>query len=221
MPVKIAVSTVNDGLMKSPDRHFRTTLDTRHAFLQKNSIDPDKTTLVNLVYEGDNYTRYSTINDSLKGDGITRDSSIIADALVVTKPNHALLLPLADCIGAVVHDPIQSILMLSHLGRHNLEQYGGTRCIEYLVEKHSCDPKNLTIWLSPAAGADNYPLFSFNNRSMHDVAAEQFIAAGVASQNITTSPIDTTFDHQYFSHSQFLVGNRDTDGRHAVVAMMC
>ena len=220
MPVKIATSTINDGSMKSPDHDFRTTLNARRTFLQQNDINPNDTTLVHLVYEGTNYARYLTIDSTLKGDGITRDSSIIADALVVTKPNHALLLPLADCIGAVIHDPIQNILMLSHLGRHNLEQQGGTKSIEYLVEKHNCDPIDLTVWLSPAAGAGNYPLFSFDSRSMHDVAMEQFIAAGVASQNISASSIDTTIDQQYFSHSQFLAGNRTTDGRHAVIAMM-
>lgn len=213
-------STTADGFMKSPDRNFATVLPARTAFLQKHDIDPHDTTLVQVVYETDDFCRYVTLSDDDKGDGITRAATIAADALVVTEPGHALFLPLADCIGAVIHDPIKNILMLSHLGRHNLAQVGGTKCVEYLAEKHGVNPADLTVWLSPAAGKDSYPLYAFDNRSLHDVAVEQLLAAGILHKNITVSPIDSAADDNYFSHSQFLKGNRQTDGRHAVVAIL-
>lgn len=216
----VATSTVDDGSMKSSDKNFETVLPTRTAFLAKHGIDADDTTLVHLTYETTDFCRYITADDSLKGDGITRQPSIEADAIATTSSGHALFLPLADCIAAVVHDPTLGVLMVSHLGRHNLEQTGGTKSINYLANNHGCDPKNLTVWLSPAAGKGNYPLFGFDNRSLHDVAMEQLRAAGVPSANITASPIDTTTNAEYFSHSQFLAGNRPTDGRHAVVAVM-
>ena len=221
MTVEIAVSTVNNGSMKSLDMNFATVLPTRTAFLQQRDIAPDDTTLVQLTYETDDFCRYYTMTDEDKGDGITRQATIEADALVVTEPNHALLLPLADCIGTVIHDPTRGILMLSHLGRHNLEQLGGTKCVEYLAEKHGCDPTDLTVWLSPAAGQESYPLYAFDNRSLHDVATEQLITAGIIAKNITVSPIDVAADTNYFSHSQFLAGGRKSDGRHAVVAVLC
>jgi copper oxidase (laccase) domain-containing protein len=214
------VSTISDKSMKSPDQNFATVLPARRSFLQANDIDPADTTLVQVTYETDDFCRYVTLSDSDKGDGITRDATIEADALVVTKPNHALLLPLADCIGAVIHDSIKDILMISHLGRHNLVQNGGTKCINYLAEEYGCKPENLTIWLSPAAGKDTYPLFDFDDRSMHDVASEQLIAAGVLVQNITASPIDVATDEKYFSHSQFLKHNRASDGRFAIIAVL-
>jgi hypothetical protein len=55
---------------------------------------------------------------------------------------------------------------------------------------------------------------------MHDVATEQLLIAGVAAEHIIGSLIDTTKDKNYFSHSEFLKGNRDTDGRFAVVTVM-
>jgi len=213
-------STVADGSMKSPDLNFATTLPARHKFLAKNGIDSPDTTLVQLTYSGEDFCRYYTLVSNDKGDGIIRLASRDADALVVTTPGHALFLPLADCIGAVIHDPTQNILMLSHLGRHNLEQYGGTKSIEYLAEKHGCDPANLIVWLSPAAGKSSYPLYAFNNRSLHDVATEQLQAAGIPATNIMVSPIDSATDPNYFSHSQFLAGKRPTDDRHAVVAVI-
>ncbi len=220
MSSEFYISTIADGSMKSPDHDFAIVLPARAAFLQKNSINPQDTTLVQVTYETDDFCRYNTLTDQEKGDGITRDATIQADALVVTKPGHALLLPLADCIGVVVHDPTQGVLMLSHLGRQNLEQTGGTKCIEYLINKHGVNPKNLVVWLSPAAGRNYYPLYAFDNRSLHDVATEQLLAASVSRDNITASPIDSAGDPDYFSHSRYIKGDRQTDGRHAVVAIM-
>lgn len=110
--------------------------------------------------------------------------------------------------------------MVSHLGRHNLEQFGGTKSVEYLISMHDCDPQKLAVWLSPAADKDSYPLYAFDNRSLHDVATEQLVEGGILPENITASPIDVATDKHYFSHSQFLKGNRETDGRHAVVAVL-
>lgn len=219
--LRIVTSTYADGSMKPlhPDDVEGCT-QRREKFLSSHSIAAADTTNVRLEYAGDNYCRYRTVNNSYKGDGIIRPSSIIADGLVVTKPGHALLLPLADCIGAVIHDPVNGVLMLSHLGRHNLEQFGGTHSIEYLVNKHGCNPTDLTVWLSPAAGKDHYPLYNFGNRSLHEVAIEQLTQADMRPEHITTSPIDSAVDLRYYSHSQFLKGLRETDGRIAVVAMM-
>ena len=220
MSVFTAVSTVSDGSMKSTDQNFASVLPTRTTFLHKNSLDPADTTLVQVTYGGDNYCRYRTLSNDDVGNGITRQATIESDALVVTQPGHALFLPLADCIGAVIHDPTKNILMLSHLGRHNLEQYGGTKCIEYLVNHHNVNTSDLTVWLSPAAGSDSYPLYAFDNRGLHEVAIEQIINAGVLDENISVSPINSASDSNYFSHSQFLKGTRESDGRFAVVALL-
>lgn len=216
----IYVSTVADGSMKSTDGSFASVLPTRTNFLAKQRIKPEETTLVHLVYEGDDYARYHIATNEDKGDGITRRPSHIADGMATTEQNLALFLPLADCIGAVIHDPTKNVLMLTHLGRHNLDQSGASKSIEFLIDNLGVNPSDVTVWLSPAAGRENYPLYDFDNRGMHDVAVEQFIAAGVKPGNITASPIDVTKDQDYFSHSQFLKGNRPTDGRFTVVAVM-
>lgn len=220
MSLMIAVSTINDGSMKSTDGSFASVLPARTDFLQRNNIDPYEAALVHLTYDGDNYTRFVVADEDLSGDGITRVPSIVADALVTTTPNLALFLPLADCIGAVIHDTAQDVLMLSHLGRHNLEQHGGTRSIEYLVDTFDSNPADIEVWLSPAAGGENYPLHAFNNRSMQSVATEQLVEAGILPEHIVHSPIDVTEDENYFSHSEFLKGNRESDGRFAVVAKL-
>lgn len=218
--LEIYTSVSNHGSMKSLDANFASVLPTRTAWLTQYDIKPEDTTLVHLTYDGDDYARYYTVNDELRGDGVIRPPSIAIDGLATTVPGHALFLPLADCIGAVLHDAERSVLMLSHLGRHNLVQYSGTKSIEYMCEQFGCIPENITAWLSPAAGGQNYPLYDFDNRSLHDVATEQLVAAGVKPDHITRSPIDTTTHPDYYSHSQFLAGKRTSNGRFAVVAIM-
>lgn len=219
MSLKILISNKSDGSMKSSHgADFFNNNKKRTEFLQKNGISPDNTTLVRLSYDGNNYKRYFDVDDSYKGDGITKESTVKADTIVVTKPNHVLFLPLADCVGAVIYDPILSILMVSHLGRHNLEQYSGIESIKYLINNHRVNPKNLIVFLSPAAGKESYPIFKFSNHGLHEIAIEQLVKAGVPIENIEVSPIDTAKDKNYYSHSQFLKGNRETDGRFAIVA---
>lgn len=215
------VSTKLNGSMKTKDsRDIERVRAARTAFLAEHNIALNDTTLVHLTYESDNFCRYQAVDKTLKGDGLTRSPSVEVDGLVATEPGHALFLPLADCIGAVLHDPTKNILMLTHLGRHNLEQNGGTTSVEYLVKQHGIDPNDLIVWLSPAAGKENYPLFAFDGRSLHDVATDQLQAAGVVNKNITASPIDTTKDKDYYSHSEFLKGHQKTDDRFAVAVVM-
>ena len=220
MTLSYYYSTVPDGSMKSPHNDQIVAYENRVKFLNKHHIKPENTTLHTLSYADNNYCRYRTLKESTKSDGILRDSTINADAVVVTEPNHAVLLPLADCIGAVIYDPIENILMVSHLGRHNLEQFGGKKCIEYLVNKCGLAPSMPAVYLGPAAGGKNYPLHAFDNLSMHDVAIKQLTAAGISPANITASPIDTTTHPDYFSHSEFLKKHQPLDGRFALVAIM-
>lgn len=220
MPVKIFTSKISDGSMKSNIDNFIDTLENREIFLRKCSIKPENTTKLSVSFDQDSYIRYKTINSTAKGDGILYQQQIICDALVVTEPNHAIFLPLADCVGAVIYDQHKKILMVSHLGRHSLEQNGGAKSVEFLINNHNINPKDLQVWLSPAAGGKNYPLYAFNNQSLHQVAVSQLLSAGVLLENIDLSTIDTTEDLQYFSHSQYILGKRPTDGRFAIAAVM-
>lgn len=212
MNLIVATSTIADGDM--------TAIQNRTTFLEANNINIRDTTRVNTIYEGNNYLRYHEVDNSQKGSGMFDDNVIIADALITRESGHALFLQLADCIGAAIFDPNKKVLMLSHLGRHAIEQNGGYESIKFLINNYDCNPADLRIWLTPAAGKENYPLFAFNNRSMKDVLFEQLQTAGISLDNIYDNPADTTKDLNYFSHSQFLQGNRPTDGRYAIVAMM-
>lgn len=217
------VSSAEDGNMKkgmlSP-QEMQIVDENRRELFSKIEISPEQVTLVNLSYQKDDFCVYREATTEQKGDGIVRPHAEVADALVTREKGIALFLPVADCCPVILYDTKQHILMLSHLGRHNIEQFGGRKSVDYLVEKYHTVPSDLLVWLGPAAGGATYPLFAFDHRSMHDVILEQLASAGVSAENIEVSTVDVAQDENYYSHSEFLKGNRDSDGRFAAIAML-
>jgi len=215
----IAVSNISDGSMSvgvSDERR----LANRRRFLANYQIDPVQTILVRLEYDDTDYKRYFTVSSGQAGDGIITPSTITVDALFTRERNVALLLPVADCVGAVLYSKDAGVMGLAHLGRHNLVQSGGSAVVRYMVQDFDVDLSEVAVYLSPAAGRERYPLYDFDNRSMHEVATQQLLAAGIVGDNITVDTRDTTKDTSLFSHSEYLKGNRKSDGRQAVVSMM-
>lgn len=216
-----ALSTVADGdmgLKSNTDAKIRA--DNIELFLGAQNISISNTTRVSVTYGGNNFCRYREVGLLDKGSGMVGSVVGPADALVTKQPNHALFLTLADCVGMVVFDPTKQVLMLSHIGRHSLEQNGAYKSIKFLVDNYGCSPSELKVHLTPAPGQENYPLYAFDNRDFKEVVLEQLQAADIISENIVNDPADTTKDMRYYSHSEFLKGNRDVDGRYAVMAMM-
>lgn len=193
--------------------------ENRRAFLEQRNLSLEKSVLVQLDYDSDNFCRYDVIDETAAGEGIVRGGRI-ADGLATQTKGLALFLPLADCVGVVLYDPEHVALMLTHLGRHNLEQNGGQRSVEFMIDEFGTDPSKLKVFFSPSAGKENYPVFSFDGKSLAEVAVIQLQTAGVRLENIEVSPIDTTEDLSYFSHSEFLKNHRKNDGRFAVVAWL-
>lgn len=218
----VAVSSIEDGAMNFRGHDPDTIRDNRIAFLSEVGIEPLAATLVQVTYEDTtDFTRYKVVTDEQAGEGMLEPvSSTVADALVATRPEQALFLPLADCVGAVIFDPENEVLMLSHLGRHSVEQNGGAKSVEYLVTEFGSNPSDLLVWLSPAVGKETYPLRAFEGKSLHEVITEQLLQTGVSSHAIEISHVTTADNPDYYSHSEFKVGNQPDDGRFAIVAMM-
>ncbi len=223
MNIIVAISTVWDGDMgvRLDKSNLKQTTSNRLKFLEKQGLSIESTTRVAITYDRKDYTRYRTVGKINGGDGMIIGNEVeTADALVTTDINHALFLPVADCVGAVIYDPIKKVLMLSHLGRHSLEQQGGSTSIQHLIEKFQSNPVDLLIWLTPSPSAKTYPLYSFDDKSIKDVTIKQLMDAGVNTDNIHINPVDNSSDKNYFSHSEFLKGRQTIDGRFAIVAMM-
>lgn len=215
------VSSADDGNMKTTGFEPEEVYANRQAFLSSLGIDLTQATLLAMSYDTTDFTRYVVFDDEQKGEGMLSPGTLTdVDAAVVTRPGHAIFLLLADCAGMIVYDPENEILMVSHLGRHNVEQNGAARSIKFLVEEFGSDPRTLQIYLSPMVGRETYPIHSLGGKGLGEVIIEQLLAAGTDPARIEMSPTDTAESEGYFSHSEFLAGNRTLDGRFAVVAMM-
>jgi copper oxidase (laccase) domain-containing protein len=220
--VMAALSSRKNGNMKFGLGDHKRTLGNRRAFLESVGIDIAHTSLVGVTYETDDFAKYRIVSTEDKGVGMLGMETIEhADALVTDTLGHALFLPLADCVGAILYDDTQKVLMVSHLGRHSVEIEGAAKSVEYLKMHYSIDPAHLQVWLSPGVGKATYPLHKFDGKSLHEVITSQLKKAGVTEDNIENSTIDTATAEHYYSHSEFLKGNQADPGRFAIVAQMC
>ena len=219
--VTAALSSKSDGNLKFGLADDEQVLLNRKNFLAKLGIPLHQTSLVGVTYQTDDFAKYRIVDATDQSAGMEKvPISGHADALIVTRPNHALFLPLADCAGVIIFDPRHEVLMVSHLGRHSVEQQGAIKSINYLTDYFDSIPKDLAIWISPSVGKATYPLRAFNGKSLQEVILEQLHEAGVDQTHIQASPIDTAHDNNYFSHSQFLAQKDTSQGRFAIVAMM-
>ncbi len=219
--VYVAISEVRDGTMYVPALQADpTVVANRRAWLAKQGIPLETATRVYISYDGTDFCRYRVIDTSSQNMGMTNDDIEYADALVTTTPGQALFLPVADCVATTLFDAKKGVLMLSHLGRHSLEQQGGVRSVEFLAHTFGVDPADLHVWLSPAPSKAVYPIFALNGQGMKEAVLEQLAQAGVQREHIVDNSADTDSDERYYSHSAFLQGSKDEDGRFAMVAVM-
>jgi hypothetical protein len=184
--------------------------------LARAGATPQSAVRVLVKYDRDDFTRYFLTDDTGKLAMTWGEDGTTNDGILTTRQNGlAIFLPLADCLGAVLYDSTVGALMMVHAGRHNIEQDGLSRTVEFMTRQVGSQPENITAWFSPSAGAKNYPLYNFDGQSLQDVAIKQLTAAGVSAKNITKSNIDTTTNSNYFSYSQ-----GDKSQRFAIVAKL-
>ncbi len=218
--LQVALSSKEDGNQKFGLGDNEVTLKNRRTFLEKAGININRTSLVGITYDTDDFAKYRIASLDDRGIGMLKnDTKRHVDALVVRDKEHALFLPIADCAGVILYDPKNEVLMVSHIGRHSAEQNGAQRSVDYLRETCGSDPTDILIWIGPSVGKATYPLAAFDGKALQDVIVEQLQAAGVVMGHIEASSIDTAHDENYYSHSQFLKGN-DEPGRFAIVAQM-
>lgn len=195
--------------------------ENRRKFLSREMVAMQSTVRVAVTFDREDFTQYQRVRSEEKGKGMLPGTDrVIADGIATDEKRIALFLPLADCTGAVLYDSKQLVLMVSHLGRHSSEQFGARKSVEFMKDKFGSKPENIQVWLSPAPNGTDYPLWRRDDKSSHDVTRDDLLEAGIKPENMQISSVDTVTDKNYFSHSEFLKGNRETDGRYAIVAMM-
>ena len=229
----VAVSSKDDGTMlnRIRGRHVAEVLENRRRFCDHIGVKYD-----DVVYHVISYDQGQTFDNiaEVTETDTTRHNNegIFADALYTEAAGIGLFLPVADCIATVIYDPKRRALMLAHLGRHSTVAQLMSQAVQYFVERGS-QAKDLQIWMSPSITQKNYRMDYFdhtNDTNWHNFCRQTAdgiyldmqgfnrslaIQAGVPAENIFISPIDTSDNPNYFSHS-----SGDVGGRFAVVACM-
>jgi len=228
MSIIVSISTTADGNMYN--RHHSediTVVKNRTRLLSSIGSDIDSAIRINVdalrrvtQQHETNWCRYREVTQANAGQGMRDGNTDAADGLVTRTPGIALFLPVADCIGTAIYDPIQRVLMVSHLGRHSLEQNGAQKSINHLVTTYGCKQSDLRVWLTPAAGKQSFRIWALDNKGLKEVAFEQLKAAGILKAHIVDNSADTTTDENYYSYSEFLQGHRSEDSDYAIVAIM-
>lgn len=224
-----AVSSRSDGTVLDrtlDDRHDPTIVESRRKICEEIGVAYDDCVYQIISYDEGN--TFDVIGEVDKPD----TKGVHADVLYTEKPGIGLFLPIADCVGTVVYDPVRKAIALAHLGRHASIAKTIQKTIEFFKEKGS-DPENLTIWMAPSIAKHDYILTWFDHLTDEDwqhYASEESDGihldlagfncalaekASVPNANIHVSSVNTATNPNYFSHSQ-----GDADGRFAVVAQM-
>lgn len=228
----VRVSSIDDGTMLDRTRgtHVPDNVANRQKFCQEIGVDYDDVVYQKIVY--DETQTYDVIREVGVADTRRHTSEVAADALITREKNVALMLPVADCVATVMYDPRQQTVAMLHLGRHSTVANLMRRAIATFTQNGS-RPEDLIVWMSPSAHASHYVMNYFDHANapewqnfcqqkadgihidMQGYNAENCRQAGVQSENVHTSPINTVTSPNYFSHSA-----GDTTGRFVVVATL-
>lgn len=230
--VIVRFSSRSDGtvLDRSLAIHDPAVVNNRRAFCEAQDVSYDDVVYQRIVYS--DTATYDVIKEVTDRDTSQYIPEVAADALVTRMPGVGFFLPVADCVATVIYDPRLRMLALLHLGRHSTM----TDLLPQMLDKFrdaGSQSTDLLVWMSPSAGREHYRLEYFEKRDdpawqpffderedgfyidMAGYNRERCLQAGLLSENIYISSIDTMSDDNYFSHA-----NGDTRGRMGLLAIM-
>lgn len=233
--VRVVFSDASDGAMLSGGMNDTTPEQAANTvrFLEKHSLSTETYAKVGVLYEPDStYTEVARVESG-------GSDTVLADALYTTVPGKTIILPVADCLGTVVYDPVVHCLGVLHLGRHSsvaglIEAF----TIE-LADREGSDPRDWWVWMSPGLKQASDALDYFDPAETdewrdfvsRDVAGKyhidmaghnrsRFVRAGVRPERIIIAPEDTFTDPNYFSHRAALAAGKTSAGRMLLAARL-
>lgn len=230
----LLTSTVRDGNMSFRYGEYGEVLKNRERFLAKHNISPSSCVTMNLQ----NGTECAVVASNDKGHGMTERNGIEADCLITSEKNLFLFLLIGDCLPVALYDPVESVVALAHIGRHNADKEFVASIVMKLETEFGSKPQNLIVNIGPGIHKESYIqsdsipqiskeawqpfLTKYSNKVALDLPgfiANQLSKKGLLDKNIRISPIDTASSKEYFSHCRS-AHTSEPEGRFAVVAGM-
>lgn len=228
--LKLEFSKISDGNMSFVWGNEADVIKNRQQFLENNSFELNDSTCISLEH-GKKILKIDKPKSNLLDK--SRQDELVGDGLYTNKPGVVLMLVVADCIPAVLYDPVDMQLCVLHAGRKGVELNILAEAIEMMKPK---DPKQLIMIAGPAISAESYVFDSDENvdrefwgndfslgdyKKYHmDIKSKfkkQAIELGLFENNIDISKIDTFDDKNYFSHRRSMATG-EREGRFAITA---
>ena len=113
-------SQVSDGNMSFVYGEEPMVAKARSSFLRKQGLQSDKAVFIKLEHGKKIYT--VTVKDQGNLLDPSLQDNLIGDGLITNQVGLTLFLVVADCIGAVIYDPVHRAAGLIHAGRKGVEQ---------------------------------------------------------------------------------------------------
>ena len=227
--IKVEFSKVSDGNMSFVWGNEADVIKNRQQFLEKCGFEPKSSTIVYLEHG----VKIHKIEEP-RGNIIdkSRQQELIGDGLYTDKAGATLMLVVADCIPAVLYDPVDKQICVLHAGRKGVELNILAEAIEKMNPKN---PNQLELIAGPAISKESYVFdsekgvnknfwgsdFKLGNDNKYHMdiknkLKKQAIELGLAEKNVDISKIDTFIDENYFSHRRSMATS-EPEGRFAVV----
>lgn len=232
------VSSKHDGDVKSNNADdAKTVIDNIQAFSRQAGIPYDQIVAMNVGAHGDIWDEIADVASAPNRALVTIEDRVIADALVTTRKDVVLMLPVADCNAVAIHDPVNGVLALVHLGWQSTAADLAGKMVAYLQQNHQSKPRDLRVYNSPSIRLRSY---IFDEVSQADDPSwqpflhttdqgigidlpgynkQRFIDMGIPAEAIEICPVNTATSDDYFSHYRAVrVG--EPDGRFALFAKL-
>ena len=224
LPVKCIVSSLQDGGMHFDYDDHNKVLSNFKSILN----DTSNTALIRCTYDKPKYTTMQRIKSI---DELSAGSRLEYDALTTDTPCITLAVPVADCLVAVLYDPINKASAIAHMGRHATVDNLLPELVKHMTKEYGTNPNDLIAYFSPSIKKTHYFMEYWDESVMsgffekkNDVYyldlpgfnKQQLIDSGVQENNIEISPVNTATNENYGSHFMHKIDPDKPDDRFLV-----
>ena len=184
-------------------------LHNRKAFLKKFNQAPENCVVMEPEH-GDVIVHVTAANTS---------KMIIAEAFITQGVGVILFLLTADCFPVSFYDPEKQVVALAHLGWRPIDKELAAKVVTEFVKVYESNPASIQVIIGPGIHKESYRFKELeqdkakswskflthlpNGEIQVDLIGyirKQLLDAGICSENIEISPVDTATSDEYFSH---------------------
>jgi len=223
-----AFSTKKEGNMSFSWGPEKIVLENRKRFLSQLNIELDLCIFLDLEHKN----KIVTADQSF----IKEKAMVVADGAITKEKNLYLFMSIADCLPLILFDPVEKIIGLAHAGWKSTEEKIAPKIVQKMIRESNCNLLNIYVGIGPAIHKKSFKFKNpiqekllgwepflknlSNGETIIDLIGynkKQLEDAGIFSQNIYISDIDTAKNPNFFSHYRDSRENPKNEGRFACV----